>query len=153
MTSISHTASRTILATPRAIFRAFTDPEALANWRAPAGMSAEVHCFDPRQGGGYRMVLRYEDSTGATGKTSSMTDVVKARFLEIEPDTRIVEAIIFESDNPIFAGTMTLTTTMVAVNGGTKVSFVAEDVPEGISEEEHRRGMESSLKNLANLLE
>lgn len=153
MTSISHTASRTILATPRAIFRAFTDPEALANWRAPAGMSAEVQSFDPRQGGGYRMVLRYKDSTGATGKTSSVTDVVKARFLEIEPEKRIVEAIIFESDNPIFAGTMTLTTTMVAVNGGTKVCFVAEDVPEGISEEEHRRGMESSLKNLANLLE
>jgi uncharacterized protein YndB with AHSA1/START domain len=153
MSTSTHTASRVILTTPRAIFRAFIDPEALVNWRAPAGMTARVQSFDPRPGDGYRMILTYDDPTGAPGKTDPATDVVNVRFVELDPETRIVEAITFESDDPAFTGTMTLTTTMATVNGGTKVSFMAENVPHGISEEDHRKGMESSLKKLANLLE
>ncbi|CAN5811657.1 hypothetical protein BH11PSE6_BH11PSE6_09720 [soil metagenome] len=153
MTHSAHTASRIILATPHAIFRTFVDPEALVNWRAPSGMTAEVRAFDPRPGGGYRMILTYDDPSCAPGKTDAATDVVSARFLELDPDTRIVEQISFESGDPAFAGSMTLTTTLAAVNGGTKITFVAENVPGGISEADHRMGMESALKNLANLLE
>ena len=123
------------------------------NWRAPFGMTAEVKGFDPRRGGGYRMLLTYDDPSGAPGKTDTATDVVNVRFLELDPDARIIEVITFDSKDPAFAGAMTLTTTMVAVNGGTKVTFVAENVPPGINEDDHRKGMESSLKNLANLLE
>ncbi|WP_317153894.1 SRPBCC domain-containing protein [Sphingopyxis indica] len=64
----------------------------------------------------------------------------------------MVEAISFESNDPDFAGTMTLTMTLRPVTGGTKVSFLAENVPPCIKLEDHREGMESSLKNLANLL-
>ncbi|WP_275265932.1 hypothetical protein [Sphingomonas solaris] len=42
---------------------------------------------------------------------------------------------------------------MTPVADGTKVSFRAENVPSGISEADHRAGMESTLKNLANFLE
>ncbi len=153
MHSSAHTASRIILATPRAIFRAFLDPEALANWRPPAGMSAKIVDFDPRSGGGYRISLTYDEPGAARGKSDAATDVVNVRFVELDPESRIVEAIAFESDDPVFGGSMTLTTTLTVVNGGTKVSFVAENVPPGINEEDHRRGMESSLKNLASLLE
>lgn len=153
MTSVSHTASRTIIATPRAIFRAFLDPEVLVKWRAPAGMDARLDAFDPRRGGGYRMTLTYIDAYARAGKTTANSDVVQARFVEIEPDERIVEAIDFESNDPDFAGTMTFTSTMRPVTGGTKVTFLAENVPAGVTEEDHRKGMESALKNLANLLE
>jgi len=61
MDMTTHAASRTILATPRAIFRVLLDGEAMANWRPPAGMSARIEHFDPRPGGGYRMVLTYPD--------------------------------------------------------------------------------------------
>ena len=37
--------------------------------------------------------------------------------------------------------------------GGTAVEVVAENVPAGISTEDHRVGMESSLANLARLVE
>ena len=153
MTSRSHSASRIILATPHAIFRAFLDPEVILKWRPPAGMTAHLEAFDPRLGGGYRMTLRYEDAGLPAGKTTADSDTILARFLEIDADQQIVEAIAFDSDDPAFAGTMTLTTTMKPVQGGTKVTFLAENVPMGISADDHRKGMESSLKNLANLLE
>ena len=49
--------------------------------------------------------------------------------------------------------TMTITTTLTPVRDGTKVTFTAENVPAGISAADHKTGMESTLKNLANLLE
>jgi hypothetical protein len=39
------------------------------------------------------------------------------------------------------------------VDGGTRVDFIAEDVPEGISAEDHAAGLESSLANLAAYVE
>lgn len=153
MSIVTRTASRIILATPRAVFRAFIDAEALVNWLPPAGMTAELQGFDPRPGGGYRLILSCDDPEAARGKSTAATDRVTVRFVELDPDTRIVEAVDFESDDPAFGGTMTLTITMTAVTGGTKVTFVAENVPSGVSEQDHRSGMEASLRNLANLLD
>ena len=48
---------------------------------------------------------------------------------------------------------MTITTLSSAVRDGTTVTLVAEHVPPGISAADHKLGMDSSLKNLANLLE
>ncbi len=153
MSIVPHTASRIILAPPRAVFRAFVDPEALVNWLPPAGMTAELQDFDPRPGGGYRMILTYDDPGAGSAKSTATADCVTVRFVELDPDARIVEAVDFESTDPAFGGTMTLIITMAAVTGGTKVTFAAENVPAGISEGDHRSGMESSLKNLANLLD
>ncbi len=153
MTGQTHKATRTILATPHAIFRAFVDPEVVTKWRAPAGMEARLEAFDPRPGGGYRMALRYRDPASATPKSPSDSDVVEARFVELLPDEQIVEAVTFASDDPRFAGTMTITTTLTPVTGGTKVSVIAANVPVGIAAADHLADMDSSLKNLANLLE
>ncbi|MHA3790578.1 SRPBCC domain-containing protein [Sphingomonas sp. YL-JM2C] len=154
MSIVTRTASRIILATPRAVFRAFIDAEALVNWLPPAGMTAELQSFDPRPGSGYRLILTCDEA--GRGKSPAATDRVTVRFVELDPDTRIVEAVDFESDDPAFGGTMTLTITMTAVTavtGGTKVTFVAENVPSGVSEQDHRSLMEASLRNLANLLD
>jgi len=151
--SRTHTVTRTILATPRAIYRAFTDPEAVASWRPPTGMSARIFRFDPRPGGSYRMAFIYEDSAAGAGKTTADADIFEGRFVELLPEEKIVEAVRFQSDDPAFAGTMTITTTLTPVCDGTKVTFTAEDVPAGISEADHRADMESTLRNLANFLE
>lgn len=153
MTERIDSASRTILATPRAIFRAFLDPEVIGKWRPPAGMYAEIYHFDPREKGGYRMAFVYESPGHAAGKSESDRDVFTARFVELVPDARIVEDVEFISADPTFGGTMRLTTQLVPVSDGTKVTFSAENVPPGISPSDHRKGMESSLKNLAMLLE
>jgi hypothetical protein len=46
-----------------------------------------------------------------------------------------------------------MTWAVTAVDGGTRVDFIAEDVPEGISAEDHAAGLESSLANLAAYVE
>src|SRR5438876_3144904 len=62
--------SKWIKATPEVLYRAFTDPAALAVWQAPGDMTGSVHCFDYRVGGGYQMSLYYPSSeTASPGKT------------------------------------------------------------------------------------
>ncbi|WBT36239.1 SRPBCC family protein [Hyphomicrobium sp. DMF-1] len=148
------TASRVIAASPQALYRAFVDPAAIASWRPPQGMKAEIHTFDPREGGGYRMSFLYtEPDPEVQGKTSDHTDTFEGRFVGLIPGERIVEEIDFVSDDPAFRGTMTITTTFRPVSGGTEVTVVCEDVPEGIGESEHKAGIASSLANLAAFVE
>jgi uncharacterized protein YndB with AHSA1/START domain len=62
--------SRVIKASREALYRAFTDPAALAVWLAPEGMTGKVHEFDGRVGRGYRMSLFYPSSEQVSrGKT------------------------------------------------------------------------------------
>lgn len=115
-------------------------------------MTARFERFDPRPGGSYRLVLTYLDASRDQGKATTDSDVVEARYLDIVPDVRVVQAVDFESDDPAFAGTMTMTWELTAVDGGTRVDITADDVPDGISAEDHAAGLASSLANLADHL-
>ena len=65
------------------------------------------------------------------------------------PDGRIVQVIEFESEDPAFAGTMTVDWTLADVPGGTEVTILCENVPEGIRPDDHETGLRSTLENLA----
>jgi len=142
-------ASRVIKATAQTLYNAFLSPQAVAAWRPPDGMRCEIYTFDAKVGGGYRMSFIYRDDSRGQGKTSANADVIKGCFAELVPGKRIVELVEFESDGAEFAGTMKITTTFTPVTGGTKVTFICEDVPLGIKEEDHAKGMTSTLENLA----
>jgi uncharacterized protein YndB with AHSA1/START domain len=144
-------ASRQIKATPQAIYRAHLDPDAVAAWRPPEGMKAEIEAFEPREGGVYRMAFVYLGE--GQGKSSEKADVFEGRFAELVQDRKIVEQVVFESEDPAFAGTMTITTTLTPTSNGTEVAVAASDVPTGISPEDHHEGMSSSLANLAAFVE
>lgn len=135
------------------VYAALVDPEALTAWLPPDGMRAEFERFEARPGGSYRMVLTYADVSGAPGKTTANSDIVEARFDDIVPYTRVVQAVDFVADDPAYAGTMTMTWEVTAVDGGTRVDLRADDVPDGISAEDHATGLTSSLANLAAYLE
>lgn len=145
-------ASRVIAAPPDRVYAALTERESLSEWLAPKGMTARFEHFDARPGGSYRLVLTYDDDQ-TEGKASDNADVVEARFVELVPGQRVTQAIDFESDDPAFTGTMTMRWRLDEVGSGTRVEITAEDVPGGISAEDHAAGMESSLANLAALLE
>jgi uncharacterized protein YndB with AHSA1/START domain len=98
-------------------------------------------------------VLTYDDASAATGKATADSDVVEGRFLELSPGERVVQSADFPSDDPAFAGTMTMSWELSAAEGGTRVEVRAEDVPSGISAEDHEQGLQSSLANLAAFLE
>jgi uncharacterized protein YndB with AHSA1/START domain len=145
-------ASRVIAAPPDRVYAAFVDPEALTTWLPPEGMTARFERFDPRPGGSYRLVLTYADASRARGKATADSDVVKARFVDVVPEVRVVQEVDFVSDDPAFAGTMIMTWEVTAVDGGTRVDITADDVPDGISAEDHAVGLASSLANLADHL-
>jgi uncharacterized protein YndB with AHSA1/START domain len=116
-------------------------------------MTGRFERFDARPGGSYRMVLTYPDASGAPGKATADSDVVEARFVDIVPGERVIQAVDFVSDDPAYAGTMTMTWGVAAAGAGTRVDIVAEDVPDGISAEDHAAGLASSLTNLAAYVE
>jgi len=87
------------------------------------------------------------------GKTSDREDSVTARFVELEPPTRIVEAIIFNAPDPAFSGEMTMVVTFEAVEGGTEVTVLCKDIPPGIRPEDNDAGCRSSLEKLARHVE
>lgn len=143
------TASRVVAAPPERVWAAMVEPDALREWLPPAGMSARFERFDVRPGGSYRLVLTYGEPSAGQGKATADSDVVEARFVEIVAGERLVQAVDFVSGDPAFAGTMTMTWELAAVDGGTRVDIRAEDVPVGISAEDHATGLRSSLENLA----
>ena len=99
------------------------------------------------------MVLSYSDPSASRGKSTPNSDVVEARFVDIVPGVRVVYAVDFVSDDPAYAGTMTMSWEVTAADGSTLVDITAEDVPDGISVEDHAAGLASSLANLAAHLE
>ncbi|MBO0694292.1 MAG: SRPBCC family protein [Acidimicrobiaceae bacterium] len=145
--------SRVIAAPPERVYAALVDQEALQAWLAPSGMTASFERFDPRPGGSYRMVLTYADPSATGGKTTAGSDAVEARFVDMVPGVRVVQAVDFVSDDPGYAGTMTMTWELVAVEGGTRVEITADDVPDAIAPQDHAAGLASSLENLAGYLE
>jgi uncharacterized protein YndB with AHSA1/START domain len=152
--SASTRTSRIVNAPREAIYRAFTDPEALVAWQVPGEMTAKVHGFDLRVGGGYRMSLFYPASDGeARGKTAEREDRYTARFVELTPPARIVQAITFESAEAVFAGEMVMTVTLAEREGGTEVTIAFEDIPPGIRPEDNEAGTRSSLEKLARYVE
>ena len=142
-------------ADPTSVYGAFVDEATLTQWLPPGDMSAAFERFDPRPGGSYRLVLTYAyaDRASARGKSTTDADVVEARFVELVPGVRVVQEVDFESDDPAFQGTMVMTWQVTPTEGGTLVEFIASNVPDGISAEDHAEGLHASLTNLARYLE
>ncbi len=144
--------SRLVHAPRSAVYRALIDPDDVARWRVPDGMRCEVHQLDATTGGTFRVSLTY-DEPSAVGKTSEHTDTYHGRFVELVPDERVVEMIEFETDDPAMQGEMTMTTTLVDVNGATEVTVLHEGLPAIVSVAGNEEGTRMALANLAALVE
>jgi len=152
--SASSRNSKFIKAPQQTIYQAFTDPAALAIWLAPGNMTGVVHSFDYRVGGGYEMSLYYPSSEiTAQGKTSEREDRYTARFVELAPPGKIVEAITFDTSNPAFSGKMIMEVTLEPEEGGTIVTILFKDIPTGILPEDNEIGTRSTLEKLARFVE
>ncbi|MFF6914913.1 SRPBCC domain-containing protein [Streptomyces sp. NPDC012466] len=139
---------------PRAaVYRALVSAEAIARWRVPAGMSGDVHEFDAREGGRFRVSLTY-DAPDAAGKSAAHTDTYHGHFARLVPDERVVEVLEFETSDPALGGAMTLTTTLSdAEGGGTDVLMVHEGIPDAVPAADNETGTRTALANLARLVE
>lgn len=138
---------------PRAaVYRACLDADAVASWMVPDGMTSQVHEFDPREGGTFRISLSYREPT-ATGKTSGHTDTFHGRFVTLVPDRQIVETVQFETDDPAWRGEMTITITLVDTADGTEIGYLHEGVPDAVSPADNETGTRMSLAKLAAVAE
>jgi uncharacterized protein YndB with AHSA1/START domain len=146
--------SRTVKAPRGTVYRACLDPDAIVKWRVPDTMTGRMHVFEAREGGRFRMSLTYLDPKSSPGgKTSDNTDTFQGRFAELIPDEKIVEIVEFESDDPKFAGEMTITTSLADVADGTEITMLFEGIPTGVRPEDNELGTQQSLAKLAALLE
>jgi uncharacterized protein YndB with AHSA1/START domain len=133
------------------VYRALLDPDAVARWRVPDGMRGEVHELDARVGGRVRMSLTYDDPAAA-GKTSGATDTYSGRYVELVEAERVVEEIAFETGDPDLHGTITATTTLRDVDGGTEVEMRMDGMPDGVPPGENETGTRMALEKLARLV-
>ena len=140
---------------PRAnVYRALLDAEAVARWMVPTGMTSQVHAFDPREGGAFRISLTYDAPTGTSkGKTTAHTDTYHGRFVTLVPNEQVVEVVEFETEDPALQGEMTITFRLADVEGGTEVVAVHDGLPSGLSSVDNETGWRLSLANLAALVE
>lgn len=149
--------ARLVAAPPEAVYEALVDRDALEAWLPPEGMRGRIERWDPRPGGGFRMVLTYADPAGSPGKSSDATDVVDVAFADLVPGRSVVQRAVFVADDPAFAGTMTMTWDLAdagaASGAATQVTVTAADVPPGIDREAHEAGIGSSLAHLASFVE
>ena len=59
----------------------------------------------------------------------------------------------FETDDPATQGEMTITYTLRAIDGGTELVGLHEDLPPGVAPEDNELGWSMSLDKLAALVE
>jgi uncharacterized protein YndB with AHSA1/START domain len=138
---------------PRAaVYRALLDPQAVAQWMVPNGMTSHVHAFDASEGGAFRISLTYDEPTTA-GKSDARTDTFQGRFAKLVPNQQVVQLIEFETADPALRGEMKVTYSLVDAKGGTDVIAAHENLPPGLSPAENRTGWRMSLAKLAALVE
>ncbi|HEX6417450.1 MAG TPA: SRPBCC family protein [Acidimicrobiales bacterium] len=144
--------SRRIRASRPDVYRALLDADAVRRWMVPDGMTSEVHEFAAHEGGRFRISLTYDEPTTA-GKTTAQTDTFHGRFVRLVPDTEVVQAVEFETDDPQMQGEMTITYTLADAPGGTEVVGRHDDVPPGVAPAANELGWRISMDKLAALVE
>lgn len=144
--------SRRVNAPRAAVYRALLDSRAVATWMVPTGMSSQVHAFDAREGGSFRISLTYDAPTG-TGKTTAQTDTFHGGFVKLVKNEQVVEVVEFETTDPALQGEMTITLALTDADGGTDLVAVHDGLPPGVPAADNEAGWRSSLAKLAALVE
>lgn len=134
---------RVFTTTPEKLFRAFTDPDAMAAWLPPYGFVCKVHAMDARVGGSYKMsFLNF-----STGNSHSFG----GEYLEMVTNEKLKYSDRF--DDPNLPGEMFTTVTLKAVLCGTELFVTQEGIPEAIPVEMCYLGWQESLEKLKKLVE
>ena len=144
--------SRHIRAPRARVYAVLLDPVAVQQWMVPDGMTNEVHEFDAREGGAFRISLTYDEPT-RSGKTSAHTDTHHGRFVRLVPEIEVVQLVEFETDDPELRGEMTISYTLTDVGDGTDVVSIHEGIPAGVSPADNELGTTMALDKLARLAE
>jgi uncharacterized protein YndB with AHSA1/START domain len=134
---------RVLRCPPERVFRAFTDPAAMAKWLPPHGFTGTVHQMDAKVAGTWRMSF--------TNLTTGGSHSFGGKYLELVPAERLRYTSVF--DDPNLPGEMLTTVTLAAVSCGTEMNVVQEGIPAVIPAEQCYLGWQQSLMLLTQLVE
>ena len=134
---------RVLKADPEKVYRAFTEPLAMASWIPPYGFLCTVHSMEAKVGGKYKMSF--------TNFTTGNAHSFGGEYLELKPNEFIKYTDQF--DDPNLPGQMITTVTLNKVSGGTELKVVQEGIPDVIPEDMCYLGWQESLDKLMRLVE
>jgi len=134
---------RVLKTTPEKLYRAFTEPNALAAWLPPYGFLCTVHEMNAEVGGTYKMSF-YNFSTG-NGHSFG------GKYVELKPNEFIKYTDKF--DDPNFPGEMVTSVQIQKVSAGAELKILQEDIPSMIPVEMCYLGWQESLEKLTKLVE
>lgn len=136
---------------PRArVYQALTDPKQVAQWQVPDDMTCEIHEYDAKVGGAYRMTLTYKEET-SLGKTTENSDSFHGTFTELVPDEKVAYTVEFETPSPEMQGESNVTITLGDAPNGTELVALHENLPGALSPFDNETGWRASLNKLAAL--
>ena len=134
---------RVLKASPEKIYRAFTDPLAIASWLPPYGFLCTVHEMNVKPDGSFRMSFH----NFSTGNGHSFG----GRYLELKENELLKYTDKF--DDPNLPGEMTTSVWLKKVLVGTEIKILQEGIPAVIPAEMCYLGWQESLEKLAKLVE
>jgi uncharacterized protein YndB with AHSA1/START domain len=134
---------RVIATSPEKVYRAFLEPDAVAQWLPPYGFMCTVHSLEAKVGGMHKMSFR----NFTTGQGHSFG----GKYLELVPNEKLRYTDKFD-DSANLPGEMTVTVSLKKVVVGTEVSIVQEGVPDAIPVEGCYLGWQDSLEKLSKLV-
>ena len=131
---------RHVLASPEAVYRAWTDGSQLTQWFRPASdFETVVHELDLRTGGIYRIEMKHPDGS---------SHVAIGEYRELEPPHRIAFTWRWEG-SPM---TETLVTVeLAASDGGTELVLTHTQFQSEEQQENHLKGWTGCLAQLVTL--
>ena len=134
---------RVFKTSPEKVFRAFSEPNALASWLPPYGFLCTVHKLDFKVGGDHKMSF----TNFSTGNSHSFG----GEYVEIKPNEFLKYTDKF--DNPNLPGEMIICVWLKQVSCGTELKITQEGIPSDIPAEMCYLGWQESLDKLKNLVE
>lgn len=143
MSNNSVSLHRVIKASPEKVFRAFTEPTALASWMPPYGFLGIVHEMNVEVGGTFKM--SFQNFSTGTGQSFG------GEYLEIKQNEFLKYTDKF--DNPGLAGTIINTFWFQKTSVGTELKVLQENIPAEIPVEMCYLGWQESLEKLIKLVE
>lgn len=143
MSTNNVTLHKVLKAAPEKVYRAFTEPDAMASWLPPYGYLCIVHNMAANVGGSYKMSF----INFSTGKRQSFG----GKFLEIKPNEFLKYTDNF--DDPNLPGEMITSVWLKKVSVGTELRVTQEGIPAAIPAEMCYLGWQESLDKLTRLVE
>ncbi len=143
MSTNSVTLHRVVKAKPAKVFRAFTEPAAMATWLPPYGFTCTVHEMNVVEGGTFKMSF----TNFSTGHPHSFG----GKYVSIKPGEFLQYTDRF--DDPDLPGEMVTSVWLKEVMVGTELKIVQEGIPGMIPTEMCYLGWQETLEKLIKLVE